>query len=802
MAPPMQRAPSGRLHGAASSAKAGLKRQASAGLSRAKSSARSLYSSSRKPTMERRPIKLLVLTWNVGNAAPDFAELAQWLPVLGGDFDLVAVGTQENDGYDKGPKKKSIFSHSLVRSWEQAIQQRLGADWAMAAHRTLWEMRLSVYARRATLSPLSKSPLRIAKVQTVASATGAAHLLGNKGGIVAKMTVGSTSLAFVSCHLAAHTEHLERRNSDCNEVLRETRRGIGHPKLDACCEHDHVIWLGDLNYRLDPSLDKDHAAYRLDGDHAEVLAKISSAVNASSSAAGAASGTDDSWAALHRIDQLKVAQSRGEAFSGFREGTLAHAPTFKVERKPGFQYKDQRVPSWCDRVLWKSMPPLADNIEQLSLEAFPGVSTSDHKPVAATFSIEPSPVVETCPPAHAVAVVVSGLSLDGIIAADLDGTSDPFCLFLSNPPAMLGSQTPSTTIKYDCATQRHADGAAMARSLSIAAVADVAAHGRRTSSTHVPPAWADSEVPVLRPLVRSVAELERITLLLAIFDHDAASSDDELGAVRVPLGFYAAAAAGLFTHRHGPDSYDIEVRAAPIVLGNAHAHTGTLTVTLHVSGGDALRPALAKAAHDGAGSRATTAEAVSWPYREKLKTALSFARGKKKSGPAAVGRQVDATLQSPRRRHTFNDKAPAPATAFPVTAAANAATARRKSKEAQEIAAHAAAAVAAVNGGAVGSNGGPSRGLATITMVRWRLPAAKVNAFSSMTDTVDVVLQHGSLSGHTRVLVDGRLVASGDGGGVYEFEAAGCSCAVGARTGELRVAGERVEGERVDPATL
>ena len=102
-----------------------------------------------------------------------------------------------------------------------------------------------------------------------------------------------------------------------------------------------------------------------------------------------------------------------------------------------------------------------------------------------------------------------------------------------------------------------------------------------------------------------------------------------------------------------------------------------------------------------------------------------------------------------------------------------------------------------MNGGAAGSNG-----LATITMVRWRLSAAKVNAFSSMTDTVDVVLQHGSLSGHTRVLVDGRLVASGDGGGVFEFEAAGCSCAVGARTGELRVAGERVEGERVDPASL
>ena len=68
-----------------------------------------------------------------------------------------------------------------------------------------------------------------------------------------------------------------------------------------------------------------------------------------------------------------------------------------------------------------------------------------------------------------------------------------------------------------------------------------AAISLRTSSTHVPPAWADSEVPVLRPLVRSVAELERITLLLAIFDHDAASSDDELGAIAVHLRKLAAA---------------------------------------------------------------------------------------------------------------------------------------------------------------------------------------------------------------------------------------------------------------------
>ena len=123
-----------------------------------------------------------------------------------------------------------------------------------------------------------------------------------------------------------------------------------------------------------------------------MLAKISSAVNAAS-ARRAVSGKEGSGR-RHRIDQLKVAQARGEAFSGFREGTLAHAPTFKVERKVGFQYKDQRVPSWCGRVLWKSMPRRRQHRAAV-LEAFLGVSTSDHKPVAATFSIEPSPTVET-----------------------------------------------------------------------------------------------------------------------------------------------------------------------------------------------------------------------------------------------------------------------------------------------------------------------------------------------------------------------------------------------------------------------
>ena len=52
------------------------------------------------------------------------------------------------------------------------------------------------------------------------------------------------------------------------------------------------------------------------------------------------------------------------------------------------EYNPQRIPSYCDRVLWKSMPAWAHRLQQTSLLSVPEVSTSDHKPVVATFSLE------------------------------------------------------------------------------------------------------------------------------------------------------------------------------------------------------------------------------------------------------------------------------------------------------------------------------------------------------------------------------------------------------------------------------
>ncbi|KAF5750967.1 type I inositol 1 4 5-trisphosphate 5-phosphatase CVP2 isoform X2 [Tripterygium wilfordii] len=77
--------------------------------------------------------------------------------------------------------------------------------------------------------------------------------LGNKGSISISMTLYQTTFCFVCTHLTSGEKEGDavRRNSDVTEILKRTR--FSH----TCCrapqnilDHDKVIWLGDLSYRL------------------------------------------------------------------------------------------------------------------------------------------------------------------------------------------------------------------------------------------------------------------------------------------------------------------------------------------------------------------------------------------------------------------------------------------------------------------------------------------------------------------------------------------------------------------------
>ncbi|RZC80815.1 hypothetical protein C5167_043380 [Papaver somniferum] len=81
--------------------------------------------------------------------------------------------------------------------------------------------------------------------------------LGNKGSISVSMSLHQTSFCFVCSHLTSGQKEGDelRRNSDVMEILRKTRfprvHGLGDERSpETIMDHDRVIWLGDLNYRI------------------------------------------------------------------------------------------------------------------------------------------------------------------------------------------------------------------------------------------------------------------------------------------------------------------------------------------------------------------------------------------------------------------------------------------------------------------------------------------------------------------------------------------------------------------------
>ncbi|KAK3257698.1 hypothetical protein CYMTET_33226 [Cymbomonas tetramitiformis] len=72
-------------------------------------------------------------------------------------------------------------------------------------------------------------------------------VLYNKGGVAVAMKIADTRVCFVNAHLAAHQEMYEERNSHFRKIIHGLK--LGHREMDISCQFDHLIFLGDLNYR-------------------------------------------------------------------------------------------------------------------------------------------------------------------------------------------------------------------------------------------------------------------------------------------------------------------------------------------------------------------------------------------------------------------------------------------------------------------------------------------------------------------------------------------------------------------------
>ncbi|XP_027096273.1 type I inositol polyphosphate 5-phosphatase 4-like [Coffea arabica] len=191
--------------------------------------------------------------------------------------------------------------------------------------------------------------------------------LGNKGSISISMSLHQTSFCFICSHLTSGQKEGDelRRNADVMEILRKTRFprvcGMGDENSpQTVLEHDRIIWLGDLNYRIALS-------YRT----AKALVEM------------------QNWRVLLENDQLRIEQRQGRVFDGWDEGKIYFPPTYKYSNNSDRYAGDdmhpkekRRTPAWCDRILWYGR-----GIQQLSYVR--GESRfSDHRPVYSIFLAE------------------------------------------------------------------------------------------------------------------------------------------------------------------------------------------------------------------------------------------------------------------------------------------------------------------------------------------------------------------------------------------------------------------------------
>lgn len=159
------------------------------------------------------------------------------------DGDVVTVVDEADLGL-ASPRASEWQSGAAAESATSDGEKPVGSAYRTIATVSLWNIHLIVVIRSDVVP-------HITAMSTGSKATGLGGVMGNKGGVGLSMTLDeTTSVAFISSHLAARPGRVAQRNDNVRDICKGLQLGPSRD-VDFVSANSHVFWMGDLNYRID-----------------------------------------------------------------------------------------------------------------------------------------------------------------------------------------------------------------------------------------------------------------------------------------------------------------------------------------------------------------------------------------------------------------------------------------------------------------------------------------------------------------------------------------------------------------------
>ncbi|GLB34014.1 putative inositol polyphosphate phosphatase, catalytic domain homologues [Lyophyllum shimeji] len=296
-----------------------------------------------------KQVTIFAGTWNLNGRSPSESLLPWLFPrEIVDDPDIFAIGFQEivpltaQQIVQTDPEKRRIWERQIFETLDRRPNKK--CNYVLLRSEQLVGTSLIILVK-------SELTAVIRNVEATTRKTGLRGMSGNKGAVGIRLEYHDTSFCFLTAHLAAGHSNVDERNADYRTIA----EGLHFQKGKTIPSHDNVIWLGDLNYRID-----------MDNLTVRSLAEM------------------DDFDALLAADQLRGAMDDGAVFSGYTEGPMLFRPTYRYDFGTDTYDTSEkmRIPAWTDRILYRGAQL------ELSMYSRAELRGSDHKPVFALFRAE------------------------------------------------------------------------------------------------------------------------------------------------------------------------------------------------------------------------------------------------------------------------------------------------------------------------------------------------------------------------------------------------------------------------------